>query len=621
LSQIPDDVIQAIRDRVDFLAIVQKRVELKRMGRAWKGLCPFHNERSPSFHVHPERGFYHCFGCQASGDVFKYLMETEHQPFPIIAKDLAKELGIDIPENHESADEKRAREKREWLYRTNDYLNQYFMHQYWTSKDAAHARAYVQGRGLHEDTVRAFQIGYAPRRADDLLKYLEAKRLPKELAIELGVLGKRDDGSLYLRFFDRVLFPIHDERDRIAGFGGRVLDKDAKAAKYLNSPESPIFKKSKLLYGFSKAKNSIARKGSAWLCEGYLDVIAMHQAGLDQAVAPLGTALTEDHLPILKRVTSRVHTMFDGDSAGLRATRKSTELLLAHGFSVSVVALPDGDDPDTLVLREGAEATAKRIADAPAAVQFFIEKAAREMPQTVEGRVDAAKDIGPLLQKMASQLERDLYVSEAAKRLQIEPESLRRFFGWKAQNTAFSETPPRPPSAEARQEQRQPKKQATDAPAPPRIPAPDLKELEWIGRLLRVRASWETLQQVGTLVTHEGLKALLSLVVQDPEIDEETLVTHLGSGKASKEFNLWLSEDHSSDYDEYQLELLKTDVSRRFRDYSIRREIAALKEELSRCAEVEKQMELLSQLKILNRRVHASAAPIVANDASNGEDG
>jgi DNA primase len=594
LGQIGDDVIQTIRDRVDFLAIVQKRVELKRVGRSWKGLCPFHNEKSPSFHVHPERGFYHCFGCQASGDVFKFLMETEHQPFPVVVKDLAKEMGIEIPENHESIDEKKAREKREFLYRTNDYLNEYFMHTLWTSREAAHAREYVQKRGLTEETARTFQLGYAPRRADELLRYLEAKRLPKDFAIELGVLGKRDDGSIYLRFFDRLLFPIHDERDRVAGFGGRVLDADAKAAKYLNSPESPIFKKSKLLYGFSKAKNSIARRGSAWLVEGYLDVIALHQAGLDQAVAPLGTALTEDHIPILRRVTSKVHTIFDGDSAGMRATRKSTELLLAHGFAVAVVDIPAGDDPDTLVLREGTEAVGKRIAEAPAAVQFFIEKAARGMDGTVEGRVEAAKDIGPLLHKVASQLERDLYVTEAARRLQIEESSLRKFFGWSGGATAVAKAQLPPP------------KPATIQPELPKIPAAPDKEMEWFKELLPIKAARHVLGEVAGFGTHEGLRTLAQEVVRDPDgIDFETISQLLPPAQAQK-FRNWLDlDDRSSGA---AIETLIGDVKRKAEAYSI----ACFKENRKRAMSETTDPEVLAalqrELADLERRLRSMGA-------------
>ncbi len=573
--KIPDEVIQSIRERVDFLALVQKRVELKRIGRSWKGLCPFHNEKTPSFHVHPERAFYHCFGCQASGDVFKFIMETEHQPFPIVARELAKSVGIEIPEQEESAEEKRAREKREWLYRTNDYLNQYFVHQLWNARDAARARAYVEQRGLSEETARSFQLGYAPRRADDVLAYLEAKRLPKELAIELGVLGKRDDGSIYLRFFDRLLFPIHDERDRIAGFGGRVLDPDAKAAKYLNSPESPIFKKSRLLYGYSKAKNSIARKGSAWLCEGYLDVIALHQAGLDQACAPLGTALTEDHLPLLRRVTSRICTMFDGDAAGLRATRKSVELLLAHGLAVNVVALREGDDPDTWVLREGAEAVAKNVAAAPAAVQFFIDKAARELVPSVEGRIEAAKDIGPLLHKLPSQLERDLYVTEAAKRLEIEERQLRRFFGFSVEQRS----PEQRPAKNLPQPQALP---ATIASEEPRIPPPEAKELELCRPILRVRRSWtEALPRLRELVSHEGLKRLLGVCVENPEnVDFAMMVEELGSEQTAQVFaRAWEPEDRI-EWDDLASQKLVAAVIAQFEHYSIGREIMALTERL-----------------------------------------
>lgn len=615
MSTIPEDKIAEVRDKADILAIIQKRVPLKRTGRSWVGLCPFHNERSPSFNVMPDRGFYHCFGCQASGDVFKFIMETEHVPFPTVVRDLAKELGVEIVEQQESAEEKQTREKREWLFKVNDYIVQFFVHQFWNAKDAEHARKYIVERGVNEETARTFAIGYAPRRADSFVKYLEAKKVPVKAAVELGVLGERDDKSLYLRFFDRVMFPIYDEKDRIAGFGGRVLEKDAKAAKYLNSPESPIFKKSRLLYGYSKAKNSIARKGGAWLCEGYLDVIALHQAGLDQAIAPLGTAVTPDHVPLLRRVSTKAYTLFDGDAAGMRATRKTTELLLSHGFSVNVVALPDGDDPDTLVLREGREAVEKRVQTAPAAVQFFVNEAAKVMVASVEGRVAAAQDLAPLLAKIPGGLERDLYVREAATKLGIDEEMLRRFFGRVSgtqapgtQANAPANRAPAPPEASATANRPLQKNTNWDAlvgdqDAQPKMAPPDKLELATTLELLKYRAVWDALPKVESLLLHEGLRRLVrQCIEQDPDgIDFETMRQALGSDAMASNFSRTLSEDRSPDLDDKAREDLVKDVLLTLEHYVKEREKTALKQALQSTPDVAEQQALLQRIAELNR--------------------
>ncbi|MCC6811578.1 MAG: DNA primase [Deltaproteobacteria bacterium] len=610
MGTIAEDKIEQVRDRADILAIIGKRVQLKRTGRSWVGLCPFHNERSPSFNVMPDRGFYHCFGCQASGDVFKFIMETEHQPFPTVVRDLAKELGIEIVEHQEAPEEKQAREKREWLYKVNDYVNQFFVHQLWNSGDAKHARAYVEKRGITEETAKTFAMGYAPRRADSLIAYLEAKRVPVAAAVELGVVGERDDKSMYLRFFDRVMFPIYDEKDRIAGFGGRVLDPDAKAAKYLNSPESPIFKKSRLLYGYSKAKNSIARKGGAWLCEGYLDVIALHQAGLDQAIAPLGTAVTPDHLPLLRRVSQKAYTLFDGDAAGMRATRKTTELLLAHGFSVYVVAIPDGDDPDTLVLREGREAVEKRVQTAPAAVQFFVQQAAQLMQPSVEGRVQAAGDLAPLLAKIPAGLERDLYVREAAQRLGIEEDMLRRFFGRKTDADGRPGGTANRPVSQAKPASQGWAQLTGDAPSAalvtepeqPKVTPPDSLEFAPTLELLKYRAAWDALPKAVELISHEGLRRLVASCIEDADaIDFATMRVALGSEAMASNFSRTLSEDRSPDLDEKARERLVEDVLLSLQHYLRQREKTALKQALLSTPDVAEQQALLHRIKELNR--------------------
>jgi len=315
-------------------------------------------------------------------------------------------------------------------------------------------------------------------------------------------------------------------------------------------------------------------------------------------------------VPLLRRVTSKVHTMFDGDSAGMRATRKSTELLLAHGFHVAVVDIPPGDDPDTLVLREGTEAVAKRISEAPAAVQFFIEKAAREMDGSVEGRVDAAKDIGPLLHKVASQLERDLYVTEAAKRLGIEESSLRRFFGWTGGNTAHSQQSQALKAAVAAVAPRSQKNDAPTAPEQPKIPPAPSREMGWFCTLLPVKVARHVIGEVAGFGTHEGLRTLAQEIVRDPDgIDFET-ISQLLPPKQAQELRGWLDADDTSSTFQTagQLEKLIGDVKLDAESYSI----ACFKENRKRAMQETEDQEaqglLQRELADLERRLRGMGA-------------
>lgn len=627
MATIPEDKIAEVRARADIAAIIGKRVDLKKTGNTLVGLCPFHNERTPSFNVVPSKQMYHCFGCQASGDVFKFLVETELKPFPIVVRELAKELGVDIPETSESPEEKKQREKRDFLYKVNAYVLQFYAYQFWNSQEAGRARSYMHERGVTEETARKFEIGYAPRRADALLEYLEQKKIPKEAAVEVGVLGTRDDGSLYARFFDRVIFPIYDDRERVAGFGGRVLDADAKAAKYLNSPESPVFKKGGLLYGLHKAKHAIARGNGAWLCEGYLDVIALHQAGIEVAVAPLGTAVTEHHLPSLRRVSQKVALLFDGDAAGERATRKSSELLLSHGMSATVVTLPAGDDPDTFVLREGAATLRELVEKSPPAVQYYIDQAARTLTPTVEGRVKAVQELAPLLGKLTSQLERDLYVREAAQKLIVDEATLRRFLVGARVATAekpVKKTPvggtataPSKAGPYAQRAANQPRREPASAPSPGHQPAarpapeqpwdelmgegpasttprpaapttpkpspPDPVEWAAVIEILKYRVLWGELPRIAAVILHPGLRQIVDqCIVDDTELTFEDMEKSLGSQSLARNLAQVLSDDHSPQLDPAFAERVVADVELDLLHVQKRRELQLVDVELQR---------------------------------------
>jgi len=602
MTFISEEKINEVKARVDMVGVISKRVELKRTGHTFKGLCPFHNERTPSFHVNPERGFYHCFGCQASGDVFKFIVETEHLQFTDVIKQLAQQVGVELKEEAEPEQQRRTRERREYLFRVNDYIAEYFKFVLWNEKSAQEARHYVEQRGLTQETAQAFALGFSPKNVEELLRYLDAKKIPHEAALTLGVLCKRDDGSIYSRFFDRLMFPIWDDKDRVTGFGGRILTDAHQAAKYLNSPESLIFKKSRLLYGLNKAKHAIARNAGAWLCEGYFDVIALHQAGFTQAVAPLGTALTLDHLPLLRRLCQKVTTVFDGDEAGMRATRKATDLLLAHGFQVKVLALSLGDDPDTLVQREGAAQVLEMAQKALPAPQFFIDEAIKTLKPSVEGRVAAAENLSPLLVKITSQLERDLYVREAARKLGIDEDVLRSYFHHRpakesmVSSIAASDRENALPPALSTQPKREP---------------PD--NVEWFNvlELLKYRTAWPFLHEVESLLTHAGLRQIIDQCIKnDTELNFDCQAAHenvadlLGSDTLARNLALVLSEDHSSDLDDKALLRLVEDVKLNLEHYLKKQQLQALNLELE--AQLQRDsnelpIELLRRKRELNR--------------------
>ncbi|MEL6189304.1 MAG: DNA primase, partial [Myxococcota bacterium] len=340
------------------------------------GLCPFHSEKSPSFGVSADKQLFHCFGCGAGGDLFAYVMRIEGLDFPSAVRHLAAAAGVELPEDR-PADPAAARREaeRERAYSVNAVAQEAFRAA--LSRDAPALRYLTEERGLSPDTVERFEIGWAPDAWSYVTDALAKERLPIEPAVEIGLLGRRArDGKPYDRLRGRVTFPIRVPGGRVAGFGARRADWiDPEGPKYLNSPESPIYDKSRVLYGLPLARDDIRKKRQALLVEGYLDVIVLAQAGFTQTVAGCGTALTEAHARTLARLTHEVVTLYDGDLAGRKATHRAAILLLAAGVEVRVVPLPEGVDPDDLVRQSGAEALAERIESAPSAIDFFLQRA------------------------------------------------------------------------------------------------------------------------------------------------------------------------------------------------------------------------------------------------------
>jgi DNA primase len=431
MGLIPDDTISEIRERADIVAVIGQHVELKKAGRNHKGLCPFHQEKSPSFNVNGDKGFYYCFGCQQKGDVFSFVMEYEGKSFVEAAEALAGQLGILIPEtgtSKESAAQRRS-EKSQML-ELNKLATEFFRAQLLGPRGQV-ARDYLKERGIGEEQSELFQLGFAPDEWRALGDFLEARGADAQVAEQVGLLVKQPRKSgHYDRFRNRLMCPIVQTNGEVVGFSGRTMatgEEAAKAgAKYINSPESLIYKKSKLLFGIHQAREAFRVKEHAILVEGNFDVIRLHEHGFTQTVAPLGTALTEDQALRLKRLTGQVYLVYDGDRAGRAATLKGLQTLLSQDVSVKIASLAPGDDPDSLIGREGPEALQQVLSRAQPAVEYFMHEVWVRADRSAEGRARTLQEAAQVFKNITDPTQRDFAIGTFATALGVDEPTLRR---------------------------------------------------------------------------------------------------------------------------------------------------------------------------------------------------
>jgi DNA primase len=441
-GRIEEAKIQEIRERIDIVDVVSSYLPLKRSGANHLGLCPFHGEKTPSFNVNAPRQIFHCFGCGVGGNVFSFLMRMEGLSFPEAVRRLGERVGVEVEEEALSPAEEKSREEAERLVRINEVAGEYYHRILLEEAEGAPGRRYLRERGYDGDTARQFRLGYAPERWDALAKHLETKGFDPALVREkLGLIrAGRDGRSDYDLFRRRLLFPILDARGQVVAFGGRVLD--GSLPKYINSPESPVYHKGRILYGLYEAKEGMRQTGEGIVVEGYFDQMALRRAGFGNVVATCGTALTEDHARLLKRYAKRLLLLFDQDSAGQKATFRAMEALLAEGLAVAVVTLEAGEDPDSYLLKRGSEAFRERLQAARPVIEVFMETVLTSHGDGVEGRARAVEEIMGRLALLPSDIERSLYLKALAERTGIEEELLRR----KAQRPAAASrqvvTPP-----------------------------------------------------------------------------------------------------------------------------------------------------------------------------------
>lgn len=395
MGYIPDDIIDTVRIHSDIVEVVSRHVQLKRKGKNYTGLCPFHHERTPSFTVAPDKQFFYCFGCGAGGNVFKFLMMKENIAFYEAVSMLAERAGVVLPSAENPA--QREKERRlEGLRHLNSLAKDYFYHVLINHESAIEARQYLAARGLTREILERFQLGFAPPGWSSLIEHLGKKGYRPQDLLMAGLIAESGTGRYYDRFRSRIMFPIWDAVGRVVGFGGRVLD--GSLPKYLNTPETSYFSKGRLLYGLHLARQSIRETGYVLLMEGYMDVITAHQYGLKNAVASLGTALTADHVRLLMNYSRNVVIAFDADNAGVAATVRGLDILQEHGCQVRVVSVPDGKDPDEFLRTNGQQSWEDLVGQALPLIEYKLQHALSRGPnRTVADKLEVMRQVFPSL--------------------------------------------------------------------------------------------------------------------------------------------------------------------------------------------------------------------------------
>lgn len=427
-----EDVIEEVRSRNDIVSVISEYVKLQRKGSSYFGLCPFHNEKSPSFSVSPDKQMYYCFGCGAGGNVFTFIQEYENYSFPEAMKFLAERAGITLPEKEYSQEERRAQDLRTRILNVNKMAAKYYYYQLRT-ENGRQAMEYLKNRRLSDETIRSFGLGYSNKYSNDLYLYLKKQGVSDELLRESGLMNVDERNGMYDKFWNRVIFPIMDVNNRVIGFGGRVMG-DGKP-KYLNSPETAVFDKSRNLYGLNVART--ARKKSMLVCEGYMDVISMHQAGFKNSVASLGTALTTQHASLLKRYTDEVILTYDSDGAGIKAALRAIPMLKAAGISTRVLHMNPYKDPDEFIKTLGPEAFQERMEQAENSFLFEISILERDFDMhDPEGKTGFYQAAARKLMEFDQELERENYIQAVAERYQISFDSLRKMVNREAMRGA-----------------------------------------------------------------------------------------------------------------------------------------------------------------------------------------
>lgn len=416
--RIPESKIEEIRNSIDIVDVISQFVQLRKRGKNFIGLCPFHSEKTPSFTVSEEKQIFHCFGCHTGGNVFKFLTEFHKISFVEAVQELAEQQGIAIEFDKQEYTEQQS--EQEVLYDINTEAARYFLNNLLNDEEGEFARKYLQERNIKTQTLRSFGLGYALRGWENFINYAKSRNLNIDKCIQLGLVGKNSEGKLYDKFPGRLIFPIFSPNGRVVAFAGRVLDLNDTGAKYINSPESLIYIKGRILYGLSFAKDDIRRLDKAIIVEGYMDLISLYQSGIKNVVAVSGTALTDDQVQLLSRFTKNVVLLFDADVAGIQASMRSIEILLKRDMEVKIVSLPKGEDPDSFVNKFGKEEFEELIKKAENFLEYqtkYYEAQGKfSDPSTA---VDAIRDLVKPVALINDELKRNLLIRNIAQKFNL----------------------------------------------------------------------------------------------------------------------------------------------------------------------------------------------------------
>ena len=462
---IPRDIVDKILDTAQIVDVVGDFVTLKKRGSNYTACCPFHNEKTPSFSVSASKGIYKCFGCGKSGTAVGFVMEHEHLSYTEALKYLAKKYNIEVIEKEESAEDIAKRQRHESLLLVSEFGGRFFQESLDTTEGQAIAYQYFRSRGLQDETIRKYGLGWAPISRKALSEAARSAGYKEEFLIETGLSIKYDDGRLVDRFFDRVIFPIHSVSGRVIAFGGRTLKTDKSVAKYVNSPETEIYVKSKSLYGIYFAKGEISKKNKCILVEGYLDVLSMHQLGITNVVASSGTSLTEDQIRLIHKFTDNITIIYDGDSAGIHAALRGTDMILKEGMNVKIILLPDGQDPDDFAKKHSLEEVEDYIAgNEQDFISFKTDVLLKEAGNDPLKRAELINDISDTIAVIPDAVVRAMYVRSSAERFDIDERLILDRIG--KTRTAMIE-------AEVKRREREQQKAAQQAVTPDFGPVPD----------------------------------------------------------------------------------------------------------------------------------------------------
>lgn len=420
---IPEEKISQILNTSDIVDIISESVILKKSGRNFFGLCPFHSEKTPSFSVNPGKQIFHCFGCSAGGNVLSFTMKYHSLTFPEAAKMLARKYNITIETKQIDPAKRKELHIKESLFRLNKLVMEHYCDDLKNSKSADKARQYLQKRGISTKVIEQFRLGFSPDTWETIVNLLKKEKTSKNIAAQCGlVMEKKQKAGHYDRFRNRIMFPIFDVNMQVAGFGGRVMDDSLP--KYMNSPETPVYNKSRILYGLHAAKQFCRQQGFVYIVEGYFDFLSLYQHGIKNCVASLGTAITPEHIRVLKGYATKVILVFDSDAAGINAAQKSIKIFLKEGIDTRILVLPEQSDPDSYVMKYGQKAFNELALNAKTIMQFLLQVSIDTHGLSVEGRIKVLDDMKQYLSSIQDSALRSLYVKQLAEKLNIDEKAV-----------------------------------------------------------------------------------------------------------------------------------------------------------------------------------------------------